>query len=80
MTQQVLRKWGNSPAVRIPVAVMEAAHLTLDQTVEVKAVDGRVVIESVVPVFFLNTLLAGITAENLHEAMDFGLSQGRELL
>jgi antitoxin MazE len=78
MTQQVLRKWGNSPAVRIPAAVMEAAHLTLDQAVEVKAVDGRVIIEAVAPALSLETLLAGMTEANRHDAVDFGLPQGRE--
>ncbi|OYY95571.1 MAG: PbsX family transcriptional regulator [Hydrogenophilales bacterium 28-61-23] len=80
MAQQVLRKWGNSPAVRIPAAVMEAAHLTLDQAVEVKAVDGRVIIEPVAPAFSLDALLAGMTEANRHDAVDFGLPQGRELL
>ncbi len=78
MTQQVLRKWGNSPAVRIPAAVMEAAHLMLEQTVEVKAIDGRVVIEAVAPVYSLDVLLSGMTDQNRHEATDFGLPQGRE--
>ncbi|MDP2834564.1 MAG: AbrB/MazE/SpoVT family DNA-binding domain-containing protein [Pseudomonadota bacterium] len=80
MTQQVLRKWGNSPAVRIPAAVMEAAHLTLEQTVEVKAMDGRVIIEPIAPTYSLDALLAGMTEENRHEVVDFGLPQGREQL
>jgi antitoxin MazE len=80
MTQQVLRKWGNSPAVRIPATVMEAAHLVLDQTVEIRAESGRVIIEPVVPAYDLDTLLAGITEDNLHEAVDFGAPQGREAL
>jgi antitoxin MazE len=80
MTQQVLRKWGNSPAVRIPASVMEAAHLTLDQTVEVTASEGRVIIEAVATSYTLEALLAGMTEENLHQAVDFGLPQGREQL
>ena len=80
MTRQVLKKWGNSPAVRIPAAVMEAAHLSLNQPVEVKVENGRVIIEPASPSYALDDLLAGITPENLHEAVDFGLPQGRELL
>jgi antitoxin MazE len=38
MTVQILKKWGNSPAVRIPAAIMQSAHLALDQAVEVRAV------------------------------------------
>ena len=80
MSRQVLKKWGNSPAVRIPAAVMEAAHLSLNQPVEVKVEDGRVIIEPAAPSYTLDELLAGITPENLHETVDFGLPQGRELL
>jgi len=80
MSIQSLKKWGNSPAVRIPAAVMEAAHLTLDQPVEVRADNGRVIIESAVPSYTLADLLAGITPENRHADTDFGLPQGRELV
>jgi antitoxin MazE len=42
-----VRKWGNSPSVRIPAAVMAAAGLRIDQNVDVRAEDGRVIIEPV---------------------------------
>ena len=32
----IVKKWGNSAAVRIPAAVMAAAHVELDQSVEVR--------------------------------------------
>ncbi|HOW77659.1 MAG TPA: AbrB/MazE/SpoVT family DNA-binding domain-containing protein [Candidatus Competibacteraceae bacterium] len=80
MTQQVLRKWGNSPAIRIPAAVMRAANLNLNQNVEIKVEDGRVIIESTAPSYALDDLLAGITPANRHEAMDFGAPQGSELV
>ena len=31
----VVKKWGNSASVRIPAAVMQAAHLDLDEAVDV---------------------------------------------
>lgn len=80
MTVQLVKKWGNSPAVRLPAAVMEAAHLALDQAVEVRAENGRVIIEPASPVYSLDDLLAGITPKNRHTEQDFGLPQGRELL
>ncbi|MBV2183855.1 MAG: AbrB/MazE/SpoVT family DNA-binding domain-containing protein [Rhizobium sp.] len=80
MTVQLVKKWGNSPAVRLPAAVMEAAHLALDQAVEVRAENGRVIIEPASPVYSLDDLLAGITPQNRHTEQDFGLPQGRELL
>ena len=30
----VVKKWGNSAAVRIPASVLDAAHLELDQSVQ----------------------------------------------
>jgi antitoxin MazE len=43
----VVEKWGNSASVRIPVAVLQAAHLDLDEPVDVREESGRIVIESV---------------------------------
>lgn len=42
-----VRKWGNSPSVRIPASVMAASGLRLDQSVDVRAEDGRVIIEAI---------------------------------
>lgn len=80
MALQLVKKWGNSPAIRLPAAVMEAAHLTLEQAVDVRAENGRIVIEPAAPTYTLEDLLAGITAENRHDEQDFGLAQGKELL
>ncbi len=80
MAVQILRKWGNSPAVHLPAAIMAAAHLTLDQAVEVRVENGRVIIEPVAPTYVLDDLLAGITPENRHAEQDFGTPQGRESL
>lgn len=76
----IAQKWGNSPAVRIPAAVMEAAQLTLGQTAEIRVENGRGIIEPVQPAYALADLLAGISAENRHGDMSFGESQGRESL
>jgi antitoxin MazE len=47
-----VKKWGNSAAVRIPAAVMEATNVKLDQPVDVREERGRIVIEPVrVPSF-----------------------------
>lgn len=80
MAVQIVKKWGNSPAVRIPAAIMKSARLSLNQPVEVRAHNGRVIIESAVPSYDLETLLAGITPENRHLVVDFGAPQGKEIL
>jgi antitoxin MazE len=78
MAVQLVKKWGNSLAVRLPAAVMEAAQLALDQAVDVRAENGRVIIEPVARSFSLDDLLAGITAQNRHDEYDFGVAQGKE--
>lgn len=77
----IIKKWGNSAAVRIPAAVFAAANFELDQAVEVRAENGRVVLEPVVNSDFdIDKLLAGITPENVHVSVDFGKTVGREAL
>ena len=75
----IVKKWGNSAAVRIPAPILEEAQFTLDQHVEVRVEDGRVVIEPIrQKEFDLDALLADITDENRHAPVDFGQPVGRE--
>lgn len=75
----VVKKWGNSAAVRIPAAAMQAAKLRLDEPVDVREEAGRIIIE---PVrrrqYDLSELLDRITPENVHDEADFGRPVGRE--
>jgi antitoxin MazE len=76
-----VKKWGNSASVRIPSAVMTAARLSLDETVDVREEGGRIVIEPIRPrEYDLAQLLAGITPENLHAEVDFVAPMGKEAL
>ena len=75
----LVKKWGNSASIRIPASVMQAARIALDQTVDVREENGRIVVEPVRPVEYdLATLVAGITDENRHEEIDFGPPVGKE--
>lgn len=76
----MIKKWGNSASVRIPVSVMQAAYLDLEQEVEVREEEGRIVIEPLRPQRFdLAELLEGISDSNLHEEIDTGDPMGREV-
>ncbi len=76
-----VKKWGNSASVRIPAAILEAAQLELDETVDIREESGRIVIEPVRPkAYDLGQLLAGITPENLHAEIEFGAPMGKEAL
>jgi antitoxin MazE len=78
--KSTVRKWGNSAAVRIPSAVMEATHLDLDEVVDVREEAGRIVIEPVrKKTYDLSKLLKRITSKNQHDAVDFGPAMGKEL-
>lgn len=75
----VVKKWGNSAAVRIPASVLAAAHLELDQAVDVREERGRIVIEPKrQKAFTLAELVDGITADNVHATIDTGAPAGRE--
>jgi antitoxin MazE len=77
----IVKKWGNSASVRIPAAIMQAAHLRLDEAVDVRVEDGRIVVEPVHPKEYdLDQLLAAITSNNLHAEADFGAPVGKESL
>ena len=65
--------------MRIPAAVMEAANLSLDETVDVREEGGRLVIEPVRSNGFdLVQLLADITPDNLRAEVSFGSAVGNE--
>lgn len=76
----IVKKWGNSATVRIPAAVMAAAHVSLGQAVEVREEQGRIVIEPVRrKIYKLDELLGGITGKNLHKPVDTGVLAGKEI-
>ena len=75
----IVKKWGNSAAVRIPASVMAAAHVALDQHVEVREELGRIVIEPVRrKTYKLDELLGCITVKNQHKLVDAGAPVGKE--
>jgi len=79
MRSQV-KKWGNSASVRIPANVLAAAAMRIDQDVEIREEEGRIVIEAIAgPRYDLDTLLARITPENMPDDIDFGTPVGGEV-
>lgn len=79
--ETVIRKWGNSPALRLPSLALKEAALALDQRVTVTVTHGRIVIEPSEHVTYdLDDLLAGITRRNAHAEISFGKPVGKEAL
>jgi len=76
----IVKKWGNSAAVRIPAAILAAADVALEQLVEVREEQGRIVIEPVRrKAYKLDELLGGITSSNQHKPVDTGAPVGKEV-
>ncbi len=75
----VIRKWGNSPAVRLPLAVMKEANFSVEQKVTIVVTRGRIVIEpSEVVEYGLDDLLEGINSRNVHAEVSVGRPVGKE--
>jgi antitoxin MazE len=75
-----VKKWGNSAAVRVPAAILDAVHVSIDQDVDIRAEGGRIVIEPTQKRVTLESLLAQISPDNLHGEVDFSGPVGREIL
>jgi antitoxin MazE len=59
---------------------MQAVGIGLDELVEVTEDKGRIVIEPVQQkIYDLQSLVNGITPQNLHEPLDFGYPEGKEI-
>jgi antitoxin MazE len=77
----IIRKWGNSPALRLNASVMEKAEFSLEQPVQLKVTRGRIVIEPAEPFDYrLDDLVAKITPDNLHGEVATGRAVGKEVL
>jgi antitoxin MazE len=78
--QRVVKKWGNSAAVRILAALLEAANLSVGQPVDLREEGGRIIIEPLRPArYSVDALVAGITDENRHDHIEMGPRVGHEV-
>jgi antitoxin MazE len=77
----VIRKWGNSAAVRLHASALEEADFSLEQEIRITVTLGRIVIEPADRVEYdLDELASGITTRNAHAGADFGRPVGKEAL
>ena len=76
----MVKNGDNSASIRIQAAVMAAAKLNLDQSVNLQEEQGRTVNKPIWPnVYGIATLVAGVTAENRHEAVEIEPAIGHEI-
>ena len=79
--ETVIRKWGNSPALRLPTALLKEAGYQLDQKVDLVVSRGQIIIQPSKKIEYdLDTLVNGIHAGNTHDEVNFGRPVGNEAL
>ena len=79
--ETVIRKWGNSPALRLPTALLKEAGYQLEQKVDLVVSRGRIIIQPSKKIEYdLDTLVNGINAGNTHDEVNFGQPVGHEAL
>jgi antitoxin MazE len=79
--ESVIRKWGNSPALRLPTAVLKEAGYQLEQKVDLVVTRGRIIIQPSDKVEYdLEALVSNMQSDNAHEEICFGPAVGREAI
>jgi antitoxin MazE len=74
-----VQRWGNSLAVRIPKSFAEEVGFIDGSPVEMRLVDGGLLVEPVsARPPSLEELLRGVSESNLHAEVDTGPAQGFE--
>ncbi len=69
----------NSLVLHIPKAFAAKMHITPNPLVKMSFVDGKtILVPTIEPELTLEQLLAGVTDENLHRAVDTGDLVGKE--
>ena len=75
-----VQRWGNSLAVRIPKSFAEEVGLMDGSSVELRLVDGGLLVEpAAARPPSLDELLDGVTESNMHAEVDTGPAQGSEV-
>lgn len=75
-----VQKWGHSLALRIPRPFALEIHLEENSDVNVSVLDGRIIVEPLKIEYSLDALVENITKKNVHNEVDFGAPQGKEIL
>ena len=81
MMRAQITGWGNSLGVRVPKQLAQEIGLTEGASVDIPAVDHRLVITLTVPRYSLAGLLKDTTPENYRSNdVDWGSDAGREIV
>jgi antitoxin MazE len=79
--EAVIKKWGNSPALRLSSAVLKEAGYHIEQKVDLRVSRGRIIIQPSERVEYdLDAMISGINKGNAHDEVSFGQPMGKEAL
>jgi len=76
-----IQKWGNSQGLRVPKAILEEAHMSVGDSVDIKVKDGVLHITRIRNLskkYRLEDLVAQIPEEHRPEEVPWGKPQGEE--
>jgi antitoxin MazE len=76
--EAIVRKWGNSLGIRIPVTMAKDVSLKDGSSVEIEEKDGQIVIRPKNK-YELKDLISKISIENLHEEIESSGPVGNEI-
>ncbi len=69
----VIKKWGNSAAVRLPSSMIKTLKIELEDVIDIRIERGCIVIEPIrTEEYLLSQLVSGIKTKNIHGEIDFG--------
>ena len=75
-----IQKWGNSQGVRIPKSILNSAHFSENEDVEIIVVDGRIIIEHTKRHKSLKERLKNYDGDYKCSELNTGSPVGREVL
>ncbi len=76
--QVLVSKWGNSLGLRRPRGLAAEIGVAEGQRVEIRAENGRLIVEPVRAAYTWAQMLENVTPEAMHDAFDWGDDFGRE--
>ena len=77
--ETVIKKWGNILSLRIPKPLADEIGLEEDSAVDLYLEEGKlVIVPAMAPRYALESLLAEVKVENLHDEVDVGVAVGVE--
>ena len=77
--QTQVSKWGNSLAVRLPRTVTKEVGLRDGEPVDLSLEGKRIVIAPQRRRYRLSDLMRRVTADNIHDAVETGEPEGRDV-